>query len=184
MTLPFTALIGTPSSMPGQIEPGLFTGNFAVGVSIVGAAVTTADATRVRQATSSIAGSSTVIAGIEDHEEIAASLAGGSAVTASAGKLQHISASIAGSAAFTATATEEELPHASMVGRAIFFIDPTKVVVLSFFKPGSIPAGFAAPKTVVPKQQSAGALPDHLTVGGPGGRKPPNSQKGGVPNEG
>jgi hypothetical protein len=67
-------------------------------------------------------------------------------------------------------------------GVSVFFVDPTKVTLIQFLKPGSVPSAYVAPKVPAVRTQSTSVLPDHYKVGLP--RKPPNSQQGGIPNEG
>jgi hypothetical protein len=78
----------------------------------------------------------------------------------------------------------EDVPEAfaTMRGVGIFFIDPTKITVTQFFKPTTVQKQYVAPTAAVPKPQAPGGLPSGVTVGVR--TKPPNSQTGGVPNQG
>ena len=116
-------------------------------------------------------------------QNAAASLTGSATLTPTSAVFAAAHASFAGLAALTAAAEKQEHgTTVSMVGTGVFFIDPTKVLLIPFFRPQSVPAAYKASTTAVVQPQTPGGLPSSVTVGVT--RKPPNSQTGGVPNEG
>jgi hypothetical protein len=96
--------------------------------------------------------------------------------------VQNAAASIGGLSSFSPSVNAHYSSVCLGSGVSGFFIDPMKVTLIQFLKPGSVPSAYVAPKVPVVRSQSTNVLPDHYVVGSP--RKPPNSQKGGVPNEG
>lgn len=70
---------------------------------------------------------------------------------------------------------------ASLTASSGFFNDPTKVMLIPYFKSGGVPSAFKSTFSA-PSPQPLGGLPSSSTIGVT--PKPLNSKQLGVPNEG
>jgi hypothetical protein len=111
-------------------------------------------------------------------QNAAASLTGASTVTATSIVHAQAATHLAGSSAFTPSGEDISEPRAHLVGAGVFFIDPTKVTLLSFFKPTQVTS--QAPATI--RTGQPGQLPHNVTLGAPVTQR--KTQQGGVPNKG
>lgn len=115
-------------------------------------------------------------------QNAAATIAGSASVTAASKAIHAASSSIAGLATVAAPTHDHDTSRASLLGIGIFFINPSLVTLSQFFRPTAVPAQFRPSGVPTPRPQAIGSLPSSVTIGVT--RKPPKSQKGGVPNEG
>jgi hypothetical protein len=96
--------------------------------------------------------------------------------------VQSASATLAGNSSVTATANDVDHASTSIVGGSILFLDLSLVTIKSLFKPTQVPA--AVRGSSVPTVRTIPAPVTHSFQVGVPGRKPPNTQGGGIPNEG
>ena len=152
-------------------------------VAIAGLSATT-DACAVQAfAHSSMAGSSAFTDNAHDTDEAAASMAGGSSFTALGKVVVSAAAVLAGHSSTNITASfDGQEAVASLVAAGLFYVDPTKVTVIKFFSPTSVPPAFVAPKTPPVRPQAPAGSQTSVSISL--NRTPPKTQKGGVPNEG
>lgn len=143
---------------------------------LAGAAVVTATAkVHAAAAVALAAGATFGPAGTAQHKAVS-SLAGLSTVTAAPVDHDHPFATMAGVSTLTAGGHIFRLTGASLVGTGIFFIDPTKVIVTSFFTQRAFqPNSFQQS----PRQSVPGFQQSSVSVGIT--RKSPSSNTGGVP---
>jgi hypothetical protein len=162
----FTAVLGTLQCRPGNIVLATKFSNSAI------------------LATAALLGFADVTATGKAQHTSSVDLMGVSAVVA-AGKGHHATfSSLIGASAVVATSLDEDSSACALLGRAVFFIDPTKVLTISFFTPSGIPVIDQGGHHHPPRQYQQGLpLRSSKLINAPS-LKPKKTRSGGVPNEG
>ncbi len=88
---------------------------------------------------------------------------------------------LTGAAAVVFTAEDHRSLHAPLAGAGLFFVDPTKDLLIPYFKATAVPSAYRATGSL-PKPAIPGTTPTSTTVGVPIATR--NTQTGGIPNQG
>ena len=115
-------------------------------------------------------------------QNAAASLSGSSTVTASTKVVAVARAAFAGLATSTFTSDSGDKAACSLRGLGLFYVDPTKVLLIPFFKATAVPRAYVAPTVPALRPQAPSGAQSSVTISL--NRSPPQTKKGGVKNEG